>query len=150
MSEEVGDMLARLLHESDSRSEAIELLHRGLVERGLLSKVTLHRYQCKRGCPPLAIVFRAGSHTLCAASDYRYSPGMNQAKSVEAARAKNTLDGDRWWPSHVYDVDELATWGADAGMSIACRHHTSTLLAQDVLKTVHTVTPGRPAKPTLL
>ncbi len=148
-STSVADLFAELLKRTEERADAMESLYRALADQGLLSKVTLHRYQCKRGCQ-IATVFRAGSTTLCAVRDYKYSRGLNAAQSVASARAKNTLDGDRWWPSHVYDVEEIADWGPETGMQVACRHYRGLLAGGAVLDDVRGVTPGKPNKPTRL
>jgi hypothetical protein len=138
-----------LVRKNHDRNQALQDAHQHLANAGLLSRVTLHRYMCKRGCQ-LATVFRVGGTTLCAVRDYKYSPGLNEARSVPTARAKNTLDGDRWWPSHVFDVDQLARWGDDAGMSMNCRHYRGTVTGRAVLEAVDGVKPGHQNKPTIL
>ena len=47
---------------------------------------------------------------------------------MESARARNTLDGERHWPGHTYDVDELAESGPDVGFDVICRHITATVM----------------------
>jgi hypothetical protein len=121
---------------------------RALVDRDLLSKITLHRYRCRRGCP-IAVVFAVDDLLLCAVRDYKFSPGLNRVESVEAARAKNTLDGDRHWPSHVYDVKQL---GGDpkAGIWMACRHYHGAVPIDAMTAAVEGVRPGHAGKPTIL
>lgn len=147
---QAGQLLAALFQASDDAKKAREDLHTALRENGYLSRVTLHRYMCaQRGCQ-IATVFKAGGTVLCAVRDYRLSRGLNERRSVASARAKNTLDGERHWPSHVYDVTELADWGGSVGFDLTCNHFTGTLLAADVMKAVDGVEPGRPGKPTRL
>lgn len=145
----IAEWFAQVLAAADNRRLALEDTHRMLSSNGLLSKVTLHRYMCRRGCQ-IAVVFKVGDVIACAVRDYKFSPGMNEAESVPAAREKNTLDGDRWWPSHVYDVAELADWGPGRGMDMNCRHHHGTVNAADVLAVVEGVQPGHPGAPSIL
>ena len=145
----IDDWFAALLRGHDDRVDAIQTAYQQLRDAGLLSKVELHRYMCTRGCQ-LAIVFRAAGTNLCAVRDYKYSPGLNASQSVASARIKNTLDGERHWPSHVYDVDSLAEWGEGTGMSVVCRHYRGVLSGARVLADIGGVLPGRGGKPTRL
>lgn len=140
------DWFAELESRTQGRREAIEQAYIELRNSGLLSKVTLHRYMCRRGCQ-LAVVFRVAGQTLCATRDYKQSPGLNAHASVEAARRDRTLDGDRHWPAMVYDVAEIAEFGA---MLAACRHFRGQLVGADVLTAVEGVRPGQPKAPTRL
>ncbi|MGG7509381.1 hypothetical protein [Plantibacter sp. YIM 135249] len=154
MSDNAADLsiwLTKLMDASDDRATAIEDGYIQLERAGLLSKVTLHRYQCSRpkACQ-IARVVKLGDLILCAVRDYKYSPGMNLAESVQSARERNTLNGNNHWPGHVYDVAELATWGDAAGISMVCRHFHGTVLAKDMLTLVSSVRPGYPGKPTRL
>lgn len=146
---DVAEWFRRVLEATDARQTAIEQAYLHLRNAGLLSKVTLLKYQCVRGCQ-LVTVFRLDETTLAAVRDYKYSPGMNLQQSVESARQSKTLDGNRHWPAHVYDVAELAMWGREAGMSVNCRHIMTTLMAQEVMEAVEGISPGRPGKPTRL
>jgi hypothetical protein len=145
MDKWVDDLIAS----SRDHDEAIDSIHTHLRNAGLLSQLTMHKYQCKRGCQ-IATVFKASGLILCAVRDYKYSPGLNQAESVPAAREKNTLNGDNHWPSQVYDVVRLSKFGNDASVSLVCRHHNGSVRASDMLSVVEGVTPGRPTKPTRL
>ena len=131
-------------------AEAIHNAYQQLENAGLIPKVTVHRYLCGRRGEPLATVIRLGDKTIARARDYKHSPGLNRERSVESARAHNTLDGDRHWPGHTYDVDELADWGPQAGFDVNCRHVTATVSAVDILEITRNVTPGHPGKPTML
>ncbi len=143
------DTLGAMLRRQSTRDDEIQQLHRELVERGELGRWVLHRYMCRRGCR-VATVFRYQGLTLCAVADYKLSHGANLTRSVESARSKNTLDGDRHWPGHVYDVEELARFGPEAGMHMVCRHQLTVTLAVDVLAAVEGVTAGHPRPPTRL
>lgn len=141
-----------LLAQTEDRDAAIRELHRHLKDRGLLANVTLHKYMCKRGCQ-IATVFSAGGLILCAVRDYKFSPGLNNQVSVPEARERNTLDGERHWPGHVYDVaqiDRFSTGEHKSGMDMNCRHRRGTVLAETVLRACEGVTPGKPGAPTRL
>ena len=147
-----GDLtrwLAELYAKSDDRHAALDSAHQALVSAGLLSKVTTHRYMCRRGCQ-IATVFLLGDVVVCAVRDYKLSPGLNLSESVERGRARNSLDGDRHWAGHVYDVRDLAAFGSKGGMDMNCRHHHGTVLAADGLAVVDGVRPGHPGAPTRL
>lgn len=146
---DLSEWLHALFAAHDDRTEALQEAHRFITENGLLAKVTLLRYQCRRGCQ-IATVFRLDGTTMCAVRDYKLSPGLNQSQTVAAAREKNTLDGNRWWPSHVFDVDDLAHWGDDAGMHLTCRHYRGVVRASAVLSDVDGVTPGHQKRPVRL
>lgn len=150
-TEDLSNWMARLLAAHDDRTAAIQTAYSQLESANLLAKVTLHRYQCSspKACQ-IARVIQIGDLVLCSVRDYKYSPGMNIARSVPAARAKNTLDGDSHWPGHVHDVSALAEWGAAAGISMVCRHYHGTILAVDMLETARQARPGHPGKPTRL
>ena len=149
IDDQVATALSALFQQLGDSQMAIDELHRHLSERGLLSRVTLHKYMCKRGCQ-LATVFAAGGFVLCAVRDYKLSPGLNAQESVPEARATKTLDGDRHWPSHVYDVNQLARFGEVAGMHLNCRHRHGNVSAEATLAAVDGVIPGKPGAPTRL
>lgn len=149
---QAGEALAALLSRMGDRAAALDELYRHLRDSDRLSKVTLHRYMCQKGCQ-IATVFSAGGLILCAVRDYKYSPGLNRKASVPAARERNTLDGNRHWPGHVYDVAELERFSVGdqkAGMALNCRHHRGTVLAEAVLRACEGIIPGKPGAPTRL
>lgn len=146
---DVAEWFDQLVAACKDRAEAVHSAYQRLDNAGVLNKVVVHSYRCRK-CGPRATVVRIGSRTLARVKDYKLGQGLNTARSVESARAKNTLDGDRHWPGHTYDVDELAEWGPDAGFDVNCRHQTTTVRAVDVLALTRDVTPGHPRKPTLL
>lgn len=153
--EKFNEWWDQLIRSTDDREEAAQRAYQhltNLTDRegvSYLAKVTLHTYICSRGCK-IATVFRAGKNTLCAVRDYKYSPGLNERQSVEAARAKNTLDGNRHWPGHVFDVDQIAEWGESTGISMNCRHYRGVRSGAQILKDIGRAVPGRPGKPTRL
>ena len=128
-------------------SEVIHDAYQQLENAGLISKVTVHRYLCHRCGKPCATVIRLGDKTIARTRDYKFSPGLNIERSVEAARAGRTLDGNRHWPGHTYDVDELAKWGL--GFDVNCRHKSANVRAVEVLEITRGVAPGHPGKPTM-
>jgi len=147
-SEQAGQFFAELVRVSEDRDAAIHTAYQQYENAGKLSKVTVHRYVCRRGCGVLMTVIKLGEVYLARTRDYKYSPGMNLERSVPEARRKSTLDGDRHWPGHTFEVEQTASWGL--GFDASCRHKLHTLLATDVLATVKVVRPGHPEKPTLL
>ncbi len=148
-TKEALEFFANLLRSSEDRQSSIDRTYFGLRDLGLLSKVIVHRYQCKRGCQ-IAQAYSHGGRVFLSVRDYKYSRGMNEASSVPRAREKNTLDGDRHWPAHVYDMTQLAEWGDDAGAQAICRHYKGLLTGSRVLRDADGVLPGRGGKPTTL
>lgn len=132
------------------RDQAIHDAYQHLENTDLVSKVAVHRYLCQRNGCVLATVIRVGDCVIARTRDNKLSPGANLDRTVESARIKNTLDGDRHWPGHTFDVGSLAEWGPVAGMDASCRHGLRTILAVDVLAAVDGVQAGHPKAPTLL
>ncbi len=130
--------------------EAIHNAYQHLNNNGLVNKVVVHRYLCRRDGCVLATVIRLGDTTIARTRDNKLSPGMNRERTVESARRKNTLDGNRHWPGRTFDVGSLSEWGSVAGMDMSCRHVLKTVLAVDVLAVVDGVKPGHPGPPTRL
>lgn len=149
MSDNWAQFWTALVAATTDRDEAINKAYQKIENDGRLSKVTVHRYLCRRGCA-LATVIRLGTVTIARTRDYKFSPGKNLEMSVEPARRKNTLDGDRHWPGSTFDVERLAEWGGDAAMDANCSHGLHSLRAVDVLATVQGVRPGHPGKPTMM
>lgn len=148
-TDDAAAWLSSLWATSGDRDEATHQAWQQLENTDLIRRVLVHEYRCRRGCR-LARVIRLGDVTLMRTEPYKFGRGLNLDRTVEAARANNTLDGDRHWPGHTFDVDRLAEWGRRAGMDTNCRHQTSTVFAVDVLEATRHVTPGHPGKPTLL
>lgn len=140
----------KLRAESRDQQQAVHDAYQRLENAGLISKVTVHRYNCRR-CGPRATVIRVAGQTIARTRDNKFSPGLNEQRSTESARARRTLDGGRHWPGQTHDVDDLADDGGDdVGFDVNCRHVTATIIAREVLALTRDVTPGRPGKPTLL
>ncbi len=137
-----------LVDKSEDHKQAIHDAYQHLENAGLISRVTVHRYLCGK-CGPRATIIRIGDRTLARTKDYKLSPGLNEQRTVESARRRRTLDGNRHWPGHTYDVDDLADGGPTVGLDASCRHGTATILAVDILEVTKNVVPGHPGKPTL-
>lgn len=146
----VSLLFQKMRETADSEDEAIERSYQYLAGTDLLRRVTLHKYQCQKDACQIATVFRVDGDVLCAVRDYKFSPGLNQQTSVEAARRKNTLDGNRWWPGHVYNVSRLDSpydiEGNRSRILMACRHFHGMIRTADILATVEGVTPGHYGK----
>jgi len=138
-----------LLANHADASQAVDDAYQQLANAGLISKVVVHRYICRddQGCQ-LATVIKIDSRILCRTRDYKQSPGLNAASSVPTARAARTLDGDRHWPSHTFDVTALDHEGVAVPMN--CRHARRNVLLVDILAAVGTASPGHPGKPSIL
>lgn len=146
----VNDWWAAMIKAHDDQRHALHDAYQQLENAGLISKVAVHRYLCRKCHRVLATVIRIGGTTIARTTDYKMAPGMNASRSVESARKKNTLDGDRHWPGHTFDVGELSTWGDTAGMDMNCRHGLRTVTARDILAAAEGVRPGHPGKPSLI
>lgn len=150
---EPGDLAAwfRGIEEaSTDRDGATHDAYQRLENADLVRRVVVHRYQCHKCFKVLGTVVSVGDRIICRTTPYKFSPGLNEARSVAAAREKNTLDGERFWPGHTFDVTWLAEWGPDMGIGMNCRHVTHTVKAVDILERVKGVKPGHPGKPTIL
>lgn len=144
----IADWWRSLITASGEKKDAIDNAYQQLMNAGVISKVTVHQYRCRKGCS-ICTVIRVGQATMARTTDYKLGPGSNADRSVESARIKNTLDGNRHWPGQTFDVDELASWGPVAAIDMNCRHGLRTVRAVDILATVAGVRPGHPGKPTL-
>lgn len=141
-----AEFMAAVVRASRDHDQAIHDAYQRLENADLIRRVKVHEYRCRRGCT-LARVVNVGGTVIARARDYKFSPGLNREKSVPEARRKNTLDGERWWPGHTYDVAQLTP----GGFQVACRHVPGvTVNAEELLRLVAEVEPGRPGKPTLL
>lgn len=124
--------------------------YQALRSTGGLSKVTLHRYQCRaKGCT-LAVVFRLPAGVVAYTPAYRLSPGMTAAQTSADGRESNSVDGVNHWPAHGWDLADLAAWQGRALVSIQCAHYRGTLDPRAMLVAVDGVKPGRPTRPTVL
>ena len=148
--EQAGQFVAELVRVSEDRGAAVHTAYQQYENAGVLSKVTVHRYVCRRGCGVLMTVIKLGEYILARTRDVKYSPGMNEKRSVPAAREARALDRNKHWPGHTFEIKQMESLGAGFGFEASCRHGLHTLLAADVLATVEGVVPGHPGKPTLL
>ena len=94
-----GEFLRQLLRDAKNRTEAIHTAYQHFENAGLILHVIVHRYLCKGCGKKLATVIRLGDTTIARTTDYKFSPGLNLERSVESARERSTLDGDRHWHS---------------------------------------------------
>lgn len=148
-SDQAGEFYAELIRASEDKITAIHAAYQHCENAQVLSKLTLHRYLCRRGCV-LMTVIRLGEDILARTRDYKMSPGMNEKRSVPAAREVRALDRNKHWPGHTFEIEQMESWGPGFGFEASCRHGLHTLLAAEVLAAVEGVVPGHPGKPTLL
>jgi len=139
-----------MLTAGDDRGQAIEAAYQQLENAGLINKVRVHQYLCAKRGHVLATVIRIGEVTVARTRGYKLAPGTNSSRSVESARRKNTLDGDRHWPGHTFDVSELAGWGPTAAIDMNCRDGLRSVRAEDILAASESSRPGHPGPPTRL
>jgi hypothetical protein len=148
MSDELSDFFAALFASASDRDTAAHEGFQQLENAGVINKVIVGRYICGQGNCLLVKVIRVGDHTLARTKDHKVARGLNKEISVPAARRKNTLDGDRHWPGHTFDVDFLAGFGESAGLGAGCRHKPRRVIsAADVLAKTRDVKPGYPGAP---
>lgn len=147
MTDGLGQWWQQLNARLQGRDEALHHAWQSFENAGVLNHVVVHRYLCRHHGHPLATVIRVSGVTVVRTRDYKFSPGLNAERSVEMARVKNTLDGERHWPGLTLDVTNLAEWGPQAGVDMNCRHALRTVLAQDILAACADARPGHPGKP---
>lgn len=143
---------AALVDSGQDRDQAAHDAYQRLENLGLINRVRVHFYICGRGssgCGVLGTSISLGGRVLLRTAPYKMSRGLNTATSVEAARRKNTLDGDRFWPGYTFDVEWLGSFGPDAAITMYCRHQLSSVLASTVLEDAAGVPLGRPGKTVL-
>jgi hypothetical protein len=148
--DEFTALWADLLRATSAHSDAVKAAYDKLESEGRVSKVVVHRFLCKRRSCTLATVIKTNRLVIARTRDYKLVAGVNAKRSVSAARREKTIDGDRHWPGHTFDVSDLATSGPLVGIPMNCRHIQKVLLATDIMLVVDGVEPGRPSAPTLL
>lgn len=146
-SNALSEWWAELKSAAVDGSAAIDIAYQRFENAGLVSKVTVHQYRCRK-CGPVATVIRVGGDIIARTRDNKLAPGTNPSRSVEPARRKNTLDGNRHWPGHTFNVGDLAE-SPDLGIDASCHHGLRTVRAVDIINIVRDVKPGHPGKPTL-
>jgi len=146
--EQMGEWLAQALASADDARTALDDAYQHLVNLKLVNKVKVGEYRCHKGCT-LVTVVRLGVRTLARTTPTKYGRDLNAQRSVETARAKNTLDGDHHWPSYTFDVDALAETPSN-GFEANCWHKLRTIKPADVLDLCANVLPGKPGKPSII
>ncbi len=102
-------------------SSEIVAAFKALKATGRLRGVIQAEYRCRRGCH-LGTVFAVPAGPMFYTPSYRLSPTRNDLTSVESARAKNTLDGNRTWKERGFDLTDLAEWEGSAAVDVQCNH----------------------------
>lgn len=146
---EIGEWLAAVMRATATHQEGIDAAYQQLVDLRHLSRVTAHRYICAGGCGVLATVVNIGGTILLRTRDYKPSLGLNRGRSVEAARKKNTLDGERHWPPYLIDLNR-DSGHPGAHIEVVCKHGPKRIEYDHALAQAKCVRPGHPGKPTLL
>lgn len=150
VADELAEWLSAALAEADDRAAALDEAFQRLENAKVLNRVVVHRYVCRAGGCQLAVVIRVGDEVLVRTRDVKYGKSKNLERSVESARRKRTLDGDRHWPGHTFDVRDLAKSGMER-FEVNCRCKVRPPIdPREVLRVVANVRPGKPGPPTLL
>lgn len=147
-AEDVNEFWRQLTTDAADRDGAVHDAYQALENAGLINRVTVHRFICrKRGCV-LANVISVDHKIIARTRDYKLSPGVNAERSVADARENNTLDRNRHWPGYTVDVGHLNAPGMAIDMN--CRHVLRTVSTAEILEAVNGVEPGHPRSPTKL
>ncbi len=145
--EGLGEAFERMEADADVIRAAYQALPREWLKAALLVE-----YRCpnKRGCLLLHAWRGDGGETFFHVPHYKMSPARNDEQSVESARRKHTLDGDRVWRPRAGVLDHLKDNGPNVGIGVQCDHLLPvTVSAADVLGDVTKATRGRPHKRTI-
>ena len=133
-AERIRDEFARALQdrieETDRLRPIAENLYRALVNTGKRSAGRRLTYRClNRRCmlldaieTPMGILLHQPRH--------KYTEAVNQARSNEAGRKHNTLDGNRRWKERSYFIEFSALNGSlrSAGCDLSCDHVLAYML----------------------
>jgi hypothetical protein len=139
-----GQAIDRMRAETDLIRAAYETM-----PREWLRKLLLVEYRCpnKRGCLLLHAWRAHDGRLLYYVRDYVLSPTRNAERTVESARERNTLDGDRHWKPRAGDLSDLDKWGSAIGLDLQCDHLDPVVVsAGDVLEDAAKATRGRPTE----
>lgn len=137
-----GDAIARMRANADVIRAAYEALPREMLRDALLVE-----YRCpnRRGCLLLHAWRGSDGRLLYYVRDYRLSRARNADQTVESARRRNTLDGDRHWKPRAGDLTDLAGWGSSIGLDLQCDHLSPVVVtAADVTADADRATRGNP------
>jgi hypothetical protein len=140
----IGDAIETMRADADVIRAAYEAM-----PREWLKKILLVEYRCpnKRGCLLLRAWRSDDDRLLYYVCDYTLSPSRNAERTVESARKRNTLDGDRRWKPRAGDLSDLAEWGASIGLDLQCDHLDPVVVnGSDVLADAARATRGRPTR----
>lgn len=117
--------------------------------REWLRRALVVEYRCpnKRGCL-LLHAWRGGvNQTYFYIPPYKMSPTRNARESVESARKKNTLDGNRVWRPRAGVLDDLLEWGDAIGLAVQCDHLAArTVTPGDIIRDAARSTAGKPTR----
>lgn len=138
----LGDAFQRLESNADTIRAAYQALPREWLKKALLVE-----YRCsnKQGCLLLHAWRGADRATYFYVPHYKLSRRRNADESVESARSKYTLDGERVWRPRAGRLDDLGEYGSEVGIGIQCDHLLSAVKTPtEVLEDAARATPGRP------
>ena len=113
--DDLGRAFEQLRAEADTIRSAYEALPREWLRSALLVE-----YRCsnKRGCLLLHAWRGSDSRTYFYVPHFKWSRTRNAAESVESARLKYTLDGDRIWRPRAGVLDGLGDMTEQVGIGL--------------------------------
>lgn len=99
-------------------------LYRALLSSGRLAKQRRLTYRCAADRCTLLDVVETPLGIVLHQIRFKQSHGVNQVRSSEGGRRKNTYDGDNHWRPRTYWLSESAlNWPDDAGgQDLICDH----------------------------
>lgn len=116
-----------------------------LKTAGRLREILVAEYRCRHGCL-LAHVFQLPGGRCIYVPVYKLSRERNLRDTVESARRKSTIDGDRRWRERGFDMEDLITWQGSAQVDVHCDHHQGVLNPLLMDKDLAGVQPGHPRR----
>lgn len=151
LSDTYDDGMGRAFQRLHDDADTIRAGYEALPKEWLRAAV-LVEYRCpnKRGCLLLHAWRGDDSSTYFYIPSYKMSPARNARESVESARLKNTLDGDRVWRPKAGRLDGLEEWGDEIGLGLECDHLLPvTVTPAEILRDAATATRGKPHRRTI-
>lgn len=141
--DDLGEAFKRLHHQESMIRDAYRETPREMLRQALLVE-----YRCpnKKGCL-LLHAWRGSdpSPTFFLIPKYKMSRERNARESVESARHKNTLDGDRVWRPRAGILDDMQGLGDSIGLGVQCDHlDPRTITPAEILADAQRATRGRP------
>jgi len=145
---EPPDEFVAVFNRLRDEQHAMETRERNIVSRyesagrSRIKRAALVEYLCRdaRGCL-LLHCWQAPDGRFLYQPPFHFSPERNLAESTAIARTTRTLDGDRHWPSHGWNLDDL-----DGQLKLQCDYVHLVWNVSDVLADADDSTAGHPTR----